>query len=490
MPIHDEPDHRRASDTALIAAIGARDPLALAEAYHRTGPAAHACARRLLGSPAEAEAVLRGVYAQLWAEPPSDGPLEGWVRGRAHALGVARLASTGRPAAAPSTAELVPELGAPSSHRRPEPVEEVLGRLDDRDRRALVLAHDHGVPSGRQGAGADRALVRALLAVAGPDDTVPAGVCDDVDGLADWVLGLVAEDRAAVLHAQVAARPDCAERVRALRRGRRRMEGLPPTADAGQRVLVAVVAGLPVDRDRAAVTAPAPPREDSAPDATVQVVRTARRPERGPGRTSPAGPPPAGPPPAGPSPEPDTGTATDAVVVPSAARRAAAPAPADHDAPSLAAARAPADRDAPAPAPAVRAAQDGAADPPAPRRAVLVDGADGGGGPTGRRTSGGAHTPVADPDAAWAPPGPLAAPAPDPPNPVEPEPLDRSDGGRGATVVDDLHEDDIGWRDDDSHDDDRDERSSSVRSTVLTIVIALLSIGVGFVVVSALLSAL
>jgi len=537
--IQESADHRRASEAELLAAVGGRDPLALAEAYHRVGAAAYASARRLVGSATEAEAVLRGVFGTLWDRPPSDVPLEGWARAHAHALGVERLMAASRPAASPSAAELVPELG-PAQSRRPDVVEQALIGLEERDRRALVLAHDHGVPAHRQGHGAGRALVRALTVLAGPDPRgdEDAG-CDDQEGLGDWVLGLLPAGDAEAVHARVAARSGCADLVRTLRRGRRRLEGLPPTADAGQRILVAVVAGLPVPAPRTAGSRPGPvavaPRSarpptaeprpapaahapapathapapatrapapatdvadragadvadpadtgadgpaaadetaqwappavvDVAPDedVTVGVVRTTRRARRADVETPAARDP-------GPSepPSADDRTAADDVV-PSAARRAAA-APAE-------------ERAVVPPATGEGAATDGVDAPPRvvpsePRTRELLLDDDRGGDREG--------------DAAWAPPGPLAQAnrrtggATAAPGPVLPaatsDPDTAEPPARGSTRTPVY---------DDDGDDDSERDGSSVRSTVLTIVIALLSIGVGFVVVSALLSAL
>lgn len=513
MPIHDNPDHRRTSESGLLLAIGDRDPLALAEAYHRVGSAAFASARRLLGSAGDAEAVVRGVFAALWTRPPDDAPLEGWVRARAHELGVERLAAAGRPAASPSAAELVPELG-PLQVRRPDAVEQALADLEDRDRRALVLAHDHGVPSSRQGPGAGRALVRALTALAGPDASGDGGAaCDDQEGLADWVLGLLPADRAESMHAAVAARPDCTELVRTLRRGRRRLEGLPPTGDAGQRILVAVVAGLPVmtppTRPSARRAAGRVAGRAGSPGDSV-VARDGGEPGVSPWAPEPvaADPPATAPPPTpaqfdavdeapppvaqvaaedpvdvvrttrrgprhGADPLPDGATGgTREDVVPSAGRRAAA---APHD---------DAEEDDPGSAPDGAATED---DGSRTRRPVLQDGDDGDA----------SHDD--DPDRVWAPPRPLA------------EASDRAGAdvtSRSTVVLDDRDAaptGDLGpsaaaggstrapARGDDDDDADGgapEEDRSSVRSTVLTIVIALLSIGVGFVVVSALLSAL
>ncbi|MDQ3973777.1 MAG: hypothetical protein M3276_05490, partial [Actinomycetota bacterium] len=110
----DLPDHRRSSQEQLLEALRERDALALAEAYHRTIAAAHACARRLLSSSSHVEALLRAVYAELWAQPPRDDePLEGWIRARCFELGTAHLRERGMAPASPSLAELVPDLPAP-----------------------------------------------------------------------------------------------------------------------------------------------------------------------------------------------------------------------------------------------------------------------------------------------------------------------------------------------------------------------------------------
>ncbi|MBA2528862.1 MAG: hypothetical protein H0V19_02685, partial [Euzebyales bacterium] len=78
----DPPDHRRTTEAGLLAALRQRDPLALAEAYHRTVPAAYAVARRLLPGSAQVETLLRSLYADLWGNPPGDVALVGWVRRR------------------------------------------------------------------------------------------------------------------------------------------------------------------------------------------------------------------------------------------------------------------------------------------------------------------------------------------------------------------------------------------------------------------------
>ena len=242
----DLPDHRRATEEELVAALRNRDPLALAEAYHRTIPAAHAAARRLLSGSAEVEALLREVYAELWASPPSDAALEGWIRSRCFTLAAEDLRERDAAPASPSLTTLLPELPRPEV-RYLDAAERSLAELGDAERRALLAAHDKGVPTDEQNVeGASAALVSALLALAGPEtggDTLDPSACDDVPLAGDWVLGLVPPDRAAGVAEAVNANPACTALTKALRRGRRRLEGLPPTPDMGQRVLVVVLAG-------------------------------------------------------------------------------------------------------------------------------------------------------------------------------------------------------------------------------------------------------
>ena len=252
----DLPDHRRASEEDLVAALQRRDPLALAEAYHRTIPSAHAVARRLLSASAEVEALLREVYSQLWSSPPGGVSLEGWVRARCFAAAADDLRERDAAPASPSLTAVLPELPRPEG-RYLDAAERALADLADEQRRALLLAHDKGVSTEEQNVpNASMSLVEALLALAGPEpgsDVPDPSACANVPLLGDWVLGLLPPGRAAAVAQEVAARPECTMLAKALRRGRRRLEGLPPTPDMGQRVLVVVLAGAP-----APVASPAP----------------------------------------------------------------------------------------------------------------------------------------------------------------------------------------------------------------------------------------
>jgi hypothetical protein len=239
-------DHRRSTEPVLAAALHLRDPLALAEAYHRTVNAAHACAWRLLASTDEVETLLYRTYRDLW-EHPVDPPLEGWVRHHCFGLGVDYLRGRQQSAASPSTAAVLTELGTP---RRPltGAAEQVLASLDEQARAALVLAHDAGIPTWEQeDPRAGAALDRALLALASADEEGDGGAT--VPLLGDWTLGLLPTEDAAALESAIADRPHWGARARLLRRGRRRVEGLPPHPDMGQRILVTILAAGPAIQD-------------------------------------------------------------------------------------------------------------------------------------------------------------------------------------------------------------------------------------------------
>ncbi|CAN5119342.1 hypothetical protein BH23ACT9_BH23ACT9_15350 [soil metagenome] len=241
-------DLRRADERTLLDALGAGEPLALAEAYHRSVPAAHAVARRLLGGPAEVEDLLLAVYSDLWANPPAGGPLEGWVRRTTWTHGIERLRASQSAPASPSAAGLLPDLPAPDV-RFLDAAERAIAELGDDERRALLLAHDKGVPTSSQEEGADQALSRALLALAGPDTSaadraaMEEDACEDLPVLGDWCLGVLEPHHAGTVAEAIDSRAGCAAISRAVRRGRRRIEGLPATPDMGQRVLVTVLTG-------------------------------------------------------------------------------------------------------------------------------------------------------------------------------------------------------------------------------------------------------
>lgn len=269
-------DHRRADDAALLAALRSRDLPALAECWQRTAPAAHAVARRLLGAAEDIEALLGEVYAELWASPPASGPLERWARARAFALGAKLLRTRGQGPSAPSCALLLPDL-PPARRAATDPVERVIAELSPEAALALVRAHDAGIPASEQpDPRAPAGLEVALEALA--RQTVEAGAESapaTPEPLGDMVLGLTGDT---ALRDQL-AEPAMAERVRFLRRGRRRLEGLPPAPDLGPRVLLGVVArSASVPGAAASPPAHATPERDAQRAEDDVVITVARQP--------------------------------------------------------------------------------------------------------------------------------------------------------------------------------------------------------------------
>lgn len=286
-----ESDYRHSTEPELLAGLRAGQPLALAEAYHRTVAGVHAAARRLLGSPRDVEDLLTSLYGQLWTDPPEEPPLEGWLRQRSFSLGSAQLRARGVAPASASLGPVLPDLPRPSVGS--DALERELAELDEAERRALIAAFDQGQASLHQDhAGAPAALDLALRTLAGPDppgDEAQAwsSPCRDVEGLADWTLGLLGREQGEVIGTAVAERADCHARARRLRRGRRRLEGLPPPPDVGQRIVARVVASRP----RVAEEPPAP--ATSVGPAGVAGPASQHEP---PGQAGPAGGPPTAPP--------------------------------------------------------------------------------------------------------------------------------------------------------------------------------------------------
>ena len=271
MPDTDTVDYRQTATRDLLGALARHEPLALAEAYHRSAAAAHAVAARLLDTSRDVEGLLREVYADLWREPPADAPLEAWVRHRTFSRGRDRLRDSGGPAASPSAALLLRDSEQREPHDR---AEAAIAALDDEALRALLLAHDRGTPTADQrDPDANTALRRALLALAEAEDRPD---CRE-PAIGDYVLGLLDDDATGRVTAAIASSPDCAEVARALRRGRRRIEGLPPPPDVGQRVIAHVLA----TGGAVATAAPAPPErtDDDAGQARDAAPAVAAPPE-------------------------------------------------------------------------------------------------------------------------------------------------------------------------------------------------------------------
>lgn len=238
-------DHRGTDDARLVHAVADGDAIALAEAYHRTITAAHACARRLLASPVEIEALLRAVYSELWDEPPVDEALEGWVRARCFNLGTGYLRQRNLRAPSGSLAAWTSGIEADEQHSSNDTLERMIAELTDQQQKSLVLAHDQGIRTAEQDdPQAGVALQHALLVLASPltdDERHAAEMCSSGVALANWIFGLLPPHEAATVPGTSAEPTPCGRLAGVLRRARRRFEPLPPTPDLGHRVLASVL---------------------------------------------------------------------------------------------------------------------------------------------------------------------------------------------------------------------------------------------------------
>lgn len=238
-------DHRGTDDARLVRAVADGDAIALAEAYHRTITAAHACARRMLASPVEIEALMRAVYSELWEDPPVDEALEGWVRARCYTLGTGYLRQRGLRAHSPSLAAWTSGLDADAHAGGIDGLERMIAELTDQQQAALVRAHDQGIRTADQeDPQAGPALQHALLVLASPltdDERHAAEMCSSGVALSNWIFGLLPPHEAAAVPGTAAEPTPCGRLAGVLRRARRRFEPLPPTPDLGHRVLASVL---------------------------------------------------------------------------------------------------------------------------------------------------------------------------------------------------------------------------------------------------------
>jgi DNA-directed RNA polymerase specialized sigma24 family protein len=237
-------DHRGTDDARLLSALADGDAIALAEAYHRTITAAHACARRLLASPVEIEALMRAVYTDLWEEPPTDTALEGWVRARCFNIGAGYLRQRNLRAPSPSLAAFTSGIEA-DGHGVNDSLEQIISELTEQQQAALVRAHDQGIRTAEQDdAEAGWSLLHALLMLASPltdDERHAAEMCSSGVALANWTFGLLPPHEASTVPGTAAEPTPCGRLAGVLRRARRRFEPLPPTPDLGHRVLASVL---------------------------------------------------------------------------------------------------------------------------------------------------------------------------------------------------------------------------------------------------------
>lgn len=147
-------DLHHLDDPRLVAAIGSREQLALAEAHRRHAGAVQALARRLLGSGALAEEVVQEVFLRLWDRPdrfdPSRGSLRSFLLTQCHGRSLDLLrAENARHQREARDAERAQRTSYDLEHHvvdltTAEQVREAMGDLPERERAAIELAYLSG----------------------------------------------------------------------------------------------------------------------------------------------------------------------------------------------------------------------------------------------------------------------------------------------------------------------------------------------------------
>jgi RNA polymerase sigma-70 factor, ECF subfamily len=152
--VTDHDDWQRASDGALVVAVGRWRQDALAEIYRRHAGAVMALAVRVLKDRTLAEDIVQEIFLRLWNQPerfdPERGQLRSFLLAQTHGRAVDLLRSeTARRAREEREARQTAESGYDLEHEVwdltvAERVRDALAGLNDGERQAIELAYFGG----------------------------------------------------------------------------------------------------------------------------------------------------------------------------------------------------------------------------------------------------------------------------------------------------------------------------------------------------------
>jgi len=142
------------SDPELVARIALGDREAFAALYHRYESLLIALARRLLGSPSDAEDLVHDVCLEIWRQAhtyaPGRGTVRAWLLTRLRSRALDRLRSTRHVREEAQDEAAAEALAAPESDPALKSdcsrVQRALSGLPEEQRAVLMLAYFEGLP--------------------------------------------------------------------------------------------------------------------------------------------------------------------------------------------------------------------------------------------------------------------------------------------------------------------------------------------------------
>ena len=135
------------TDEALLAAVAARDPAALASLYDRFASPVFALALRIVGDRAIAEEVTQEIFVRVWRHAGSFDPARGrgstWIMGVTHHLAVDQVRRRRTQAIPMPTTDEGESLDA----HIPDPAEDVEAAVSGAERRRVLRATLRHLPA-------------------------------------------------------------------------------------------------------------------------------------------------------------------------------------------------------------------------------------------------------------------------------------------------------------------------------------------------------
>jgi RNA polymerase sigma-70 factor (ECF subfamily) len=142
------------ADASLLERLARRDPAAMAQLYERYARLVYLKLNQIVNDQAAAEDLVQEVFLTIWMRAgeldPARGTLRAWLRATAHNRAVDYLRARGR-LSGPNFVDLEkfdiadPQADLEREMASGEPMRKLLGKLDDRHRKVILLAFYQGL---------------------------------------------------------------------------------------------------------------------------------------------------------------------------------------------------------------------------------------------------------------------------------------------------------------------------------------------------------